>query len=95
MWIGPPKVLGWPNPMSSNNTISTLGAPWGARTSNRGGGVALRTSSTALCGCSGSGIGSTVRSVGRTIGAGARRCAATGATGIPAAIVNHARQKTA
>ncbi len=51
MWIGPPKALDWPKPMSSISTMSTFGAPAGAFTSNRGGGgVALRTSSTVLCG---------------------------------------------
>jgi hypothetical protein len=44
--------------------MMTLGAPSGALTSKRGGGVALRTSSTVEGGYSGSGIGSTVRSNG-------------------------------
>src|SRR6266436_9147054 len=79
MWMGPPKALDWPNPMSSINTMSTFGAPAGALTSNRGGGVAFRTSNTVLCGYWGSGIGSTVRSVGRTTCAGAAPWAATGA----------------
>ena len=60
--IGPPKALDWPNPMSSMRTISTFGAPAGALTSNRGGGVAFRTSSTVLWGFWGSGIGNAVRS---------------------------------
>src|ERR1700687_4931864 len=75
MWMGPPKALDWPNPMSSISTMRTLGALAGALTSNRGGGVALRASNTVLCGYWGSGIGSTVRSIGSTIGA-------WGATGI-------------
>ena len=70
MWMGPPKALDWPNPMSSISTMSTLGALAGALTSNRGGGVALRASNTVLCGYCGSGIGSTVRSVGSTTCAG-------------------------
>ena len=66
MWIGPPKALDWPKPMSSISTMSTFGAPAGALTSNRGGALALRASSTVLCGYFGSGIGRTVRSVGST-----------------------------
>ena len=50
MWIGPPKALGMPKPMSSMRTISTFGAPAGAFTSKRGGGVALRASSSVSCG---------------------------------------------
>src|SRR3990170_2606067 len=72
--MGPPKALDWPNPMSSINTIRTLGALAGALTSNRGGGVALRALKTVLCGYWGSGIGSTVRSVGSTTRAGAAPC---------------------
>ena len=76
--MGPPKALDWPNPMSSINTISTLGASAGALTSKRGGGVAFRTSKTVLCGYCGSGIGSTVRSVGNTtFAAAAGVCALT------------------
>jgi hypothetical protein len=52
--------------MSSISTIRTLGAPAGASTSNRGGGVALRALNTVLVGTAGSGIGSIVRSVGST-----------------------------
>src|SRR5260370_26998653 len=66
MWMGPPKALDWPKPMSSINTMRMLGALGGAFTTNRGGGVAFRTSKTVLCGYWGSGIGSTVRSVGTT-----------------------------
>src|SRR6266699_1568991 len=66
--MGPPKALDWPNPISSISTMRTLGALAGALTSNRGGGVALRASNTVLCGYWGSGIGSTVRSVGSTTG---------------------------
>ena len=29
MWIGPPKVLGWPNPMSSNKHDQHVGSPAG------------------------------------------------------------------
>src|SRR5258707_13456572 len=57
--------------MSSISTITTLGALGGAFTSNRGGGVAFLASKTVLCGYWGSGIGSTVRSVGTTTRAGA------------------------
>ena len=37
IWIGPPKALGAPKPMSSIRTIATLGAPAGGRTGCRGG----------------------------------------------------------
>src|SRR2546422_1029121 len=77
--MGPPKALDWPNPMSSISTMRTLGALAGALTSNRGGGVVFRTSSMVLCGYWGSGIGSTVRSLGTTTWAGAAPWAATGA----------------
>jgi hypothetical protein len=70
MWMGPPNALDWPNPMSSIKTMSTFGAPAGALISNRGGGVAFRTSNPVLCGYCGSGIGSTVRPVGSTTRAG-------------------------
>ena len=50
MSIGPPKALDWPNPISSISTMSTFGAPAGALTSNRGGGLAFLTSSSVLCG---------------------------------------------
>src|SRR5437867_1729027 len=79
MLMGPPKALDWPNPMSSISTMRTLGALAGALTSNRGGGVALRASNTVLCGYLGSGIGSTVRSVGSTTPGGAGLCATAGA----------------
>ena len=62
MWIGPPKALDWPKPMSSISTISTLGALAGALTSNRGGALALRASSVVIGASFGSGIGRTVRS---------------------------------
>ena len=62
MWIGPPKALDWPKPMSSISTISTLGALAGALTSNRGGALALRASSSVIGASFGSGIGRTVRS---------------------------------
>src|SRR6266567_7606157 len=79
MWMGPPKALDWPNPISSISTMRTLGALAGALTSNRGGGVAFRASNTVLCGYWGSGSGSIVRSVGSTTRAGPP-WAATGAT---------------
>ena len=44
--MGPPNVLGPPKPTSSISTITTLGAPSGALTSNRAGGLALRASSS-------------------------------------------------
>ena len=50
MWIGPPKALGMPKPMSSMSTTTTFGAPDGALTSKRGGGVALRASSSVIGG---------------------------------------------
>ncbi len=50
MWMGPPKALGMPKPMSSMRMMSTLGAPLGAFTSKRGGGVTLRTSSSVMGG---------------------------------------------
>jgi hypothetical protein len=64
MWIGPPNASDMPKPMSSISTIRTLGAPAGALTSNRGGGVALLALNTVLFGTWGSGIGNIVRSVG-------------------------------
>jgi hypothetical protein len=48
--MGPPNVLLWPKPMSSISTITTLGAVAGAFTSNRGGGVALRASTSVIDG---------------------------------------------
>src|SRR5678809_355618 len=80
MWIGPPNASDMPKPMSSISTIRTLGAPAGALTSNRGGGVALRALNTVLLGTLGSGIGSIVRSVGSTTFTGAGVCAETGTT---------------
>ena len=62
MAIGPPNALVPAKPRSSIRTITTLGAPAGALTSKRGGGVALRTSSSVYTGLTGSGMGSTVRS---------------------------------
>src|SRR4051812_23604295 len=62
MWIGPPKALDCPKPMSSISTISTLGALAGAFTSNRGGALALRASTWVMGGYRGSGIGRTDRS---------------------------------
>ena len=44
--MGPPNVLGPPKPMSSMRTITTFGAPLGAFTSKRAGGLALRASSS-------------------------------------------------
>jgi hypothetical protein len=49
--------------MSSINTMTTFGAPSGAVTSNRGGGVAVRTSKTLLRGITGSRIGNEVLSI--------------------------------
>src|SRR6266581_2829442 len=89
--MGPPKALDWPNPMSSISTMSTLGALAGALTSNRGGGVALRASKTVLCGYWGSGIGSTVRSVGSTTRARAASWAAAGAAVSEASISDNDR----
>jgi hypothetical protein len=45
--MGPPNVLVPPKPRSSISTITTLGASLGALTSNRGGALALRASSSA------------------------------------------------
>ena len=50
MRIGPPKALGMPKPMSSMRMMSTLGAPSDAFSSKRGGGVALRASSSVMGG---------------------------------------------
>src|SRR5689334_5154162 len=50
--------------MSSISTMRTLGAPFGASTTKRGGGVASRASKVVIDGTFGSGMGSTVRSVG-------------------------------
>ncbi len=60
---GPPKALLAPKPMSSISTITTLGAPCGAVTANRGGAVASRASSVVIAAGLGSAIGSTVRSI--------------------------------
>src|SRR5215470_6822822 len=80
MRTGPPNALDWPKPMSSIRTMRTLGAPAGAFTSKRGGGVALRASSSVIGGYVGSGIGNTVRSVGSTMRAGALPCGTAGPT---------------
>src|SRR5579864_2907702 len=61
MLITPPKGFVAPNPRLSSRITSTLGAPCGALTSNRGGGVALRTSSSVIGEYCGSAIGNTVR----------------------------------
>src|SRR5205814_10158523 len=58
---GPPNALDCPNPISSSKTTTTFGAPLGAFTSKRGGGLALRASSSVMVGGCGSGTGSTVR----------------------------------
>src|SRR5439155_6071269 len=58
---GPPKALDCPKPISSSKTTTTFGAPFGAFTSNRGGGLTLRASSSVIVGGLGSGTGSTVR----------------------------------
>src|SRR5207247_2330211 len=60
--IGPPKALDWPKPMSSSRTTTTFGAPWGAFTSKRAGGLTSRALSSVTTGGCGSGIGRTVRS---------------------------------
>src|SRR6476619_5486447 len=57
---GPPNALDMPNPISSSITRSTFGAPAGALTSIRGGGVALRASNVVIGLILGSGMGSTV-----------------------------------
>ncbi len=62
MWIGPPKALDWPKPMSSISTMSTFGAAAGALTWKRGGALALRASSSVASGYFGSGMGRWVRS---------------------------------
>src|SRR5262245_52431008 len=85
MRTGPPNALDWPKPMSSIRTMSTLGAPAGAFTSKRGGSVALRASTSVMAGGAGSGIGSTVRSVGNTMRCGAGACATTAVASGPSA----------
>src|SRR6266536_2709150 len=55
---GPPKALDCPKPISSSKTTTTFGAPFGAFTSNRGGGLTLRASSSVIIGGLGSGNGS-------------------------------------
>ena len=64
MLTGPPKHPGSPNPKLSIKMKTTLGAPapLGGFNSKRGGGVALRASTSVIAGCCGSGSGSTVRS---------------------------------
>ena len=80
MLMGPPKALLWPKPMSSIKTMTTLGAPLGALTSNRGGALALRASSSVITGVRGSGIGRIVRSrAGPCPAAGAAVAAASSA----------------
>src|SRR4029079_8726594 len=74
--MGPPKVLGCPKPMSSIRTITTLGAPFGALISKRGGALALRASSSVIGLSCGSGIGRTARL--------RFSCAVNGAIGSPA-----------
>src|ERR1700692_4876031 len=61
IWTGPPKALDCPKPMSSINTMTTFGAPFGAFTANRGGAFALRASSVVIGAYFGSGIGRTSR----------------------------------
>ena len=60
--IGPPNAPAEPKPMSSMRTMTTLGAPFGAFTSNRGGALASRASSSVIASYFGSAIGRTVRS---------------------------------
>src|SRR5262245_31511284 len=71
---GPPNALDWPKPMSSIRTMTTLGAPFGALTSKRGGALALRASISVIAGYFGSGTGRTVRSSpsGPALSSGAR-----------------------
>src|SRR3984893_13083673 len=61
MWQGPPKALDCPKPISSNKTTTTLGAPFGALSSKRGGGLALRAARSVIVGGWGGGIGKTAR----------------------------------
>ena len=72
--MGPPNVLGPPKPTSSISTITTLGAPFGAVTSNRAGGFAFRASSSLYVGGVGSAIGRTVRSGSVALAAGLGVC---------------------
>ena len=58
----PPKLAAAPKPMSSMSTMTTLGAPSGARTENGGGASAFRALSSVIFGNTGSGTGKTVRS---------------------------------
>ncbi len=82
MRIGPPNVLVAPNPRSSIRTITTLGAPAGAFTSNRFGIFALRTSKVVLGGMRGSCTGRTVRlTAGCADAAVAQTAASTGVSG--------------
>ena len=78
MWIGPPNVPAWPKPMSSISTIRTFGAPSGALTSKRAGGVALRASTSVIAGYDGSASGSTVRSIAPAAATGGGGGAALG-----------------
>jgi hypothetical protein len=57
--------------MSSISTMTTLGAPAGAFTSNRGGALARRASCSVMDGVGGSAIGKTVRSSPRLAGCAA------------------------
>src|SRR5262249_47368253 len=72
------KGVDGPSPLRRLSAMSTWGRPAGCFTWNRGGGVALRASTSVIGGLVGSGMGSTVRSVGPTTGGGLGACAATG-----------------
>ena len=62
VFMPPPNWVAAPNPISSINTITTLGAPAGAFTENAGGAVAFLASISVIFGNTGSGTGKTVRS---------------------------------
>src|SRR5688572_10457287 len=68
MRMGPPNALECPNPMSSINTMTTLGAPAGGFTSNRAGAFASRASSVEIACTFGSAMGNTVRLIRSTAG---------------------------
>ena len=63
IWTGPPLALGQPNPMSSINMTTTLGAPFGGRRGLIGGNVASRASIALVPLTGTSGIGRISRSI--------------------------------